>query len=391
MMVQKSQSEPTPGLVILFGSGETSPSGRKVFEAVLKTLPPSPRLALLETPAGFEMNSTQVIGRVGEFIQRRLQNYQPQITIVQARKRGTPFSPDNEVIVSPLLEADMIFMGPGSPSYAVRQLDKSLAWDYIVARHRLGGALVLASSAVVAISAYALPVYEIFKVGEDLHWKKGLDFFGQYGLPLVLIPHWNNNDGGEDLDTSRCFMGKPRFAELMEMLSSEVMLIGIDELTALIMDLQAGTCRVIGSGGVTLIHKAHEYAANKPDLDDTNMVEVVERRFGHLHFYKNGETFPLKECCPVELLPLVEGLPPATWKQALEAQHRIHTERKKNIEQKLRAMDNEDIPTEVRKILEHREEARMRKDWCEADALRDQIAALGWKILDTPEGPRLVR
>ena len=32
----------------------------------------------------------------------------------------------------------MIFMGPGSPSYAVRQLEDSLTWEYILARHRLG-------------------------------------------------------------------------------------------------------------------------------------------------------------------------------------------------------------------------------------------------------------
>jgi cyanophycinase-like exopeptidase len=390
-MQQRLQTEPTPGLVVLFGSGETSPSGRKVFEAVLKTLPHSPRLALLETPAGFELNSTQVIGRVGEFIQHRLQNYQPQIRIVPARKRDTPFSPDSEEIVSPLLEADMIFMGPGSPTYAVRQLKNSLAWEYTVARHRLGGALVLASSAVVAIGAHALPVYEIYKVGEDLHWKEGLDFFGQYGLPLVLIPHWNNNDGGEDLDTSRCFMGKPRFAELMEMLPSDMMIIGIDEKTALFMDLQEGECRVIGLGGVTLIHKGHEHDAYEPDLGGADLVEVAERRFGHLHIYGNGTTFPLNECCPVELRSVVEGLPPATWKHALAVQDRIQAERQKISEQKPKQSDNEDVPLVVRTLLEKREAARRRKEWRGADDLRDQIAILGWKILDTPEGPRLVR
>ena len=66
-------SHVSPGLVVLFGSGETSPSGRKVFDLVLRRLPLAPRLALLETPAGFELNSAQVIGRVADFIRQRYQ------------------------------------------------------------------------------------------------------------------------------------------------------------------------------------------------------------------------------------------------------------------------------------------------------------------------------
>ncbi|MBN2147175.1 MAG: hypothetical protein JW726_07285, partial [Anaerolineales bacterium] len=164
-MKQSQSNDVSPGPIVLFGSGETSPSGRKVFERVLRHLPMRPRLALLETPAGFELNSAQVIARVGEFLVHRLQNYQPQVEIVAARQRGTPFSPDDPQIVAPLLNADLIFMGPGSPSYAVRQLRDSLAWQYLLARHRLGAALVLASAAAIAVSTVSLPVYEIYKVG----------------------------------------------------------------------------------------------------------------------------------------------------------------------------------------------------------------------------------
>ena len=84
-----------PGLIVLFGSGETSASGRKVFDWLLRRLPVPVRVAILETPAGFELNSPQVAGRIGEFLSHRLQNYRPQVTIVPARKRGTPFSPDD--------------------------------------------------------------------------------------------------------------------------------------------------------------------------------------------------------------------------------------------------------------------------------------------------------
>jgi cysteinyl-tRNA synthetase len=47
------------------------------------------------------------------------------------------------------------------------------------------------------------------------------------------------------------------------------------------------------------------------------------------------------------------------------------------------------VPTEVIALVEERQAARARRDWVAADALRERIAAVGWSVLDTPEGPRL--
>ena len=75
-----------PGLIALFGSGETSPSGRRIFEHVFKRIPLSPQVALLETPAGFEINSAQVAAKVEDFLRQRLINYSPQTKIIPDRK-----------------------------------------------------------------------------------------------------------------------------------------------------------------------------------------------------------------------------------------------------------------------------------------------------------------
>ena len=370
-----------PGTIVLFGSGETSSSGRKIFEQVLRELPFAAKVALLETPAGFELNSAQVIGRIAEFLQVRLQNYQPQISIIPARRRDTPFSPDNPQILTPLFESDLIFMGPGSPTYAVRQLNKSLAWQYILARHRLGATLVLASAAAIAISAFALPVYEIYKVGEDIHWKPGLDLFGFYGFPLVFIPHWNNNDGGDELDTSRCFMGEARFAELMNMLPESLTVIGIDEKTALIMDPKTGVCQVSGKGSVTLLHSGHGHPKRDlpSELQNSGIEEVARRRNSHVHQYSSGQSFPLSECCPFQIFESGIGINPAIWREALEWQE-------KKAEQ---TTGPAPAPPEVLRLVEERQTARQKKDWQAADALRLKILDLGWQVLDTPEGPRL--
>lgn len=376
----KETEKPAPGRLVFFGSGETSPSGRKVFEYIFRNLPPSPKIALLETPAGFELNSAQVIGRVADFLQHRLQNYSPRISIVPARKRGTPYSPDDPQIIAPLLDADLIFMGPGSPTYTVRQLQDSLAWQTILARQRLGATLVLASAASIAFSIFALPVYEIYKVGEDLHWKKGLDFFGPYGFPLVFIPHWNNTDGGEELDTSRCFIGGSRFAQLMDMLPPNLTVMGIDEKTALILEPEESTAQVIGLGGVTLIHTGHDHPLEEervPDLAETSLERVADRRQSHIHQFNDGDRFALGECCPM-VIPLPgEGLPPHVWQQALDVKNRSALEPALT------------PPQQVLDLLAERQQARANKDWSRSDLLRQRIAELGWQVNDTPQGPQL--
>jgi cysteinyl-tRNA synthetase len=56
-------------------------------------------------------------------------------------------------------------------------------------------------------------------------------------------------------------------------------------------------------------------------------------------------------------------------------------------------LDEEDtaVDAEVQRLAQEREQARKRRDFATADRLRDQIAALGYAIEDTPRGPRLKR
>lgn len=341
----------TPGPVALFGSGETAPGGRKIFDFLFRLIAPSPRVKILETPAGFELNSEQVASNVGNFIKHRLQNYHPEIEVIPARKRGTSHSPDIPEIVQPILEADLVFMGPGSPSYTVRQLEGSLAWEYILARHRLGAGLAFSSAATVAISVSALPVYEIYKVGEDPHWKPGLDYFSPYGLPLVFIPHWNNQDGGEGLDTSRCYLGKSRFNDLSKLLPEDQIVIGIDDNTGMIIDIQKGYYHVLGLGNVAIIQQdtlTSIPAGNKGHLTD----------LGDFHL-----------CDPLT------GISNSSWEAALQAAER--------------AAEPILPPPEVIELAKERQRARTEKDFIEADQLRKEIESRGWTVQDNPDGYHL--
>jgi hypothetical protein len=343
-----------PGLIVLFGSGEIAPSGQKVHDWAMRQLEPPIEVAILETPAGFQPNSALVAQKMAEFLERHLQNYRPRVTVVPARKRGTPHSPDNPEILAPLLRANYIFWGPGSPTYAVRQLSDSLAWQMMVARHRLGAVMVLASAAAIAGGVYTLPVYEIYKVGEDLHWIKGLDLFGAYGLSLAIVSHWDNKEGGAELDTRCGLMGRARFQRLKAMLPGGITIVGIDEHTALTMDLEAGHCQVLGRSGVTLIRGGEE------------------ARFGA------GARFDISELGTFQLPEPETGIPEYVWRQILAAEAESPGD-----------LDGEPSP-EVLSLVEEREAARARRDWGTSDELRDRIAALGWQVRDTASGPELV-
>ncbi|HEX6270597.1 MAG TPA: hypothetical protein VFZ43_10200 [Anaerolineales bacterium] len=346
------QSDMALGQIAFLGSGETSLAGGRIFEALARKIDEPLRIALLETPAGFELNSPQVVGRVGDFMQTRLQNYKPEVDIVPARKKDSAYSPDDPEIVKPLLYANMIFMGPGSPTYAIRHLKDTLAWDVIRARHRLGAALVIASAATISMGAHALPVYEIYKVGEDVHVVDGLNFFADFGLHVSFIPHWNNAEGGADLDTSRCFVGMDRFAEWCNLVPPDNETIGLDEHTGLIIDLQSGLCEVSGVSSVSLVRDCvHEMHAS-------------------------GSKFSMSELGEFQIPdPIEKDIPAHVWDMVVNA-----------------PLLNQDQPSEQAIALaEKRQRARANKDWTKSDKLREEIDALGWTVQDTKEGYKLVK
>ncbi len=340
------------GQIAFLGSGETSLAGGRIFEALARRLPPSPRIALLETPAGFELNSDLVVGRVGDFMQTRLQNYKPTVEVVRARKKGGAFSPDDPEILQPLLHADLIFMGPGSPTYAVKHLQGTLAWDIVRARHRMGAALAIASAATISVGAHVLPVYEIYKVGQDVHVVDGLDLFQDFGLHISFIPHWNNTDGGTDLDTSRCFVGMERFAEWCKLVPEDNTTLGLDEHTGLIVDFEDGACEVSGVSSVSLVRECD------PEI------------------YPAGAKFNLKELGSFKVpASLQDGISARAWELVSQAT----------------PVEAESPPAEVLKLAEDRAAARARKDFAESDRLRDAILALGWQVQDSKDGQKLVK
>ena len=340
------------GQIAFLGSGETSLAGGRIFETLAKNLDDAPRIALMETPAGFELNSAQVVGKVGDFMKTRLQNYKPVVDVVPARKKDSDFSPDDPEIIEPLLYANMIFMGPGSPTYAIRHLQDTLAWDVIRARHRLGATLIFASAATISVGAHALPVYEVYKVGMDVHAVDGLDYFKDFGVHLSFTPHWNNAEGGADLDTSRCFVGMDRYNEWCDLLPDTNTTLGLDEHTGLIIDFESGMCEVSGVSSVSIVRECD------PEI------------------YPSGTKFEMKEIGDFEYPdPIESDIPADVWDMVANAP----------------PLEEDKPSEEVVSLAEKRLAAREDKNWDESDKLRDEIASHGWTVQDTKDGYELVK
>ena len=238
-----------PRLLTIMGSGETAPTMVKVHRAVLERLGPGPvRALLLDTPFGFQTNAAEIAARTVSYFRDSV-----GATLDVAGMRGAADleGPGGDAVIARLVAAGLVFAGPGSPTYALRQWRGTLVPSVLAEKLAFGGALTFSSAAALTLGVVTVPVYEVYKVGEAPHWADGLDLLGPLGLPVALIPHYDNAEGGTH-DTRFCYLGEERLAALEGDLPDGAFVLGVDEHTALCVDLDAGTATVAGHGGVTV-------------------------------------------------------------------------------------------------------------------------------------------
>jgi cyanophycinase-like exopeptidase len=231
------------------GSGETSPTMSKVHRDLFDRLGPPPVPAvMLDTPFGFQENADDIAAKAVTYFRESVQR-EIRVSSFRSIEGVDPLA--YETMLARLREARYVFAGPGSPSYALGQWAASQVPVLLRDELRTGGCLTFASAAACTVGVAALPVYEIYKVGDRLRWLQGLDLLSEAGLRAVVIPHFNNAEGGNH-DTRYCYMGERRLSMLEAMLPDDVFILGVDEHTACILDLDAGTATVAGLGSVTV-------------------------------------------------------------------------------------------------------------------------------------------
>jgi len=230
------------------GSGETAPTMVKVHRAMLDRLGPPPvQAVLLDTPFAFQENASELCERIRRYFAESLQ---ADIQIASGgSSAGNSFSAER--LVSSVRGARYVFAGPGSPTYALRKWATTVVPTLLVEKLKHGGGVTFSSAAALTLGVRTVPVYEIYKVGEDPHWLVGMDVMGAAGMNAAVIPHYNNAEGGTH-DTRYCYLGESRLAGLEPELPEGAFVLGIDEHTAITFDLDERAGSITGLGVVTV-------------------------------------------------------------------------------------------------------------------------------------------
>ena len=238
------------------GSGETAPTmvtPHRDIVARLGDVPP--RAVLLDTPYGFQENGPEITQKAVEYFAKRV-----QLTIDAAGYPG-PLAADpaqrtagaEAGALSRLRTANFIFAGPGSP--VVRALRLAGLADPRGAGHparRWRGAGVRQRG-----GPHAGP----------LHHPRLRDLQGRPARPVAGRPRSDARGRVRGLvpsspttttpraarhDTRFCYMGERRLSVMEAMLPDDAWVLGVDEHTAVIMDLDAGTVSISGRGALTV-------------------------------------------------------------------------------------------------------------------------------------------
>jgi hypothetical protein len=244
-----------PRVLTLMGSGETAPTMVSTHRRLAARLEPSPgrvranvTAAVLDTPYGFQENAP-------ELAERAVTYFAESIDVDLAVAGLTRIIGADGLAVERGLEtlrrSDYLFAGPGSPTYAVEQWRDSAVPGVLRSKLDRGGVVVFASAAALTLGVATVPVYEIYKCGHEPFWAEGLDLLSTIGIDATVIPHYDNAEGGHH-DTRFCYLGERRLIAMEAMLPDRAWVLGIDEHTGLIIDIDAGSAEVTGNGGVTL-------------------------------------------------------------------------------------------------------------------------------------------
>jgi hypothetical protein len=250
------------GKIALIGSGELSGTMVETHKRLLTNRKSGDLILFLDTPAGFQENVDLISRRAVEYFKAQVLH---TMEVASFKSKDAEKSEQTEKVFGLLGRAGYVLIGPGSPTYNVRQLEATPIPTLLGAMINRGGCLAAASAAALSVGSYTLPVYEIYKVGEPLHWLPGLNILGNLGLEMVVIPHWNNAEGGNH-DTRFCYMGEKRFTALETMLPPGASILGIDEHTVCILDFAAQTATIDGLGRVTARRGSVEHCFSKGEI-----------------------------------------------------------------------------------------------------------------------------
>lgn len=405
----------TAGRLVIMGSGETAPTMVEVHRSTLRAAGDGPSL-LLDTPYGFQENADDITEKALAYFAR---NVGRTVTPLPWRTRieGTEL----DRALAAVRGARSVFAGPGSPTYALRVWAGTGFDDAVAALAASGGTVTFASAAALTIGVATVPVYEIYKSGADPAWVEGTNLLERLtGLRAALIPHYDNTEGGTH-STRFCYLGERRLRFLEGSLPDGAHVIGVDEHTALVFDLAAGTAQVVGNGTVTVRHDGGSRVLTSGTTVPIASMAARERGTATAPAASAAATPTAPVATPASslrdaadrartafdralgnrdadaaaaaVLELEQAV--ADWTadtlQSDDSDHARRTLRGMVLELAKAAGEGLGDPAEriaplVEALIERRAAARAAKDFATSDALRDTLAEAGVEVRDGADG-----
>ncbi len=356
---------------------------------MLADIPAHPSAAVfLETTYGFQENADELSARIRQYFTGSVGR--DVLPLPMRRADATPT--EVAATVAALRDAHWVFAGPGSPTYALRGwTGTGIAPALVDVLDR--GTIILASAAALTAGSHTMPVYEMYKVGEDPAWRPGLDLLASAtGLRAAVVPHFDNTDGGTH-DTRFCFIGEHRMQVLEQQLPADTFILGIDEHTGVRFDLDAQQVQVFGRGGMTVRMGGRVWVV--PSGSTVAVQEIADHAGTRL---AGVETSPAPAFAAANVHALLdEGEVQAAVEAVLalddldrdiDTRAAVHSVVVRLGQ--LAANPRVDIQSVVAPfidvLVEARSVARRNGFWKEADAIRDRLTELHVRIADGPDG-----
>ncbi len=106
------------GIIALMGSGELTSTMVAVHKDLVHAVPEPANPVFLDTPAGFQLNADQLARKAVEYFRDHVQH---RMTVASFKNREELSAYDAEFAYRRLRDSHYLLIGPGSPTYAVRQ------------------------------------------------------------------------------------------------------------------------------------------------------------------------------------------------------------------------------------------------------------------------------
>ena len=255
-----------PRILAIMGSGETAPTMVTTHRRLTSLLPSPVSAVVLDTPYGFQENAPELAARAVEYFRTSINVDLAVAGLIRLRDTHLPADPvEVERGLRTVTDSNYVFAGPGSPTYALRQWSGSPIARIINNKLATGGIVTFASAAALTLGKATVPVYEVYKVGQDVQRLEGLDILGSIGINAAVIPHYDNTEGGHH-DTRFCYLGEARLHVFEALLDDDTYVLGIDEHTGLVIDLDSAEATVVGNSTVTIRLRSDSFVYQVGDV-----------------------------------------------------------------------------------------------------------------------------